>query len=122
MPFYSGVFFVYECMYNRASETVTLSVIIYIGEAVNCNERIAAHPRYEEWKSFLREGNELCFSTAHVALANLTRVKAALINQYKPLANKDYKAYFPFADTTIQTTGKTTLLESSFVVSRNTGP
>jgi hypothetical protein len=117
VPFYSGIFFVYECRHNEAPDTVTLLLIIYIGEADNINDRIANHPRYQEWKSFLREGNELCFSAAPVPVAHRTQIKAAFIHQCQPIANKDYKDAFRFEDTTIQSVGKTHLLKSNFVVS-----
>ena len=116
IPSYSGVFFVYECKYDRAPGTISLLLIIYVGEAENINERIADHPRYQEWKSFLREGNELCFSAANVPVAHRTQVKAAFIHRFQPIANKDYKDEFRFEDTTIQATGMTNLLLSNFIV------
>lgn len=116
IPSYSGIFFVYNCKYNTEVDTVTLILIIYIGEADNINDRIDKHERYDQWKSFLRDGDELCFSAAYISVANRTRVKAAFINKIKPLANKDYKDEFPFEETTIQSTGKTKLLDTIFTV------
>jgi excinuclease UvrABC nuclease subunit len=116
IPDHSGVYFVYEASYNSDNDTVSLRRLIYIGEAVNVRERIGSHEKYNEWLNYVGLGNELCFSTGYVESSNRNRVEAAYIFQHKPPVNIDYKSSFPFEQTTIISSGKTALLNTSFIV------
>lgn len=110
LPGYSGIFFVYNCRYDLASDTVTLFQILYIGEADNIRTRVATHERFMSWRSFVKEGNELCFSAAFVQPHCRTAVKAVLIFRLKPAANSEYKGFLPFSGVEITLAGKTNLL------------
>lgn len=118
LPAFPGIFFVFETKYNILNGTVSVLKIIYIGEDNNIKERVANHPLYAKWKSYVNEGNELSFCAARADAANRTRIKAAFIFNRKPIANPDYKDSFPFDDTTILVAGRTLLLEKKFSVTR----
>jgi hypothetical protein len=116
LPIYSGIFFVYQTKYNPASDTVNLLKVLYVGEAENVRDRILSHPRYPAWISYLMEGEELSFSAGYVDGSNRTRVKAAFIFKLRPIANTDYKEFFPFEKITVLSAGKTSLLDTDFSV------
>ncbi|MBA7493792.1 hypothetical protein ES702_04357 [subsurface metagenome] len=118
VPSRSGVYCVYECTYNADTDKVSIHKLIYIGEAGDVNKRIADHEKWDEWKEYVRSGNELCFSFAYVESSDRDRVEAALIFKHKPPANDEYKDSFPFDKTTISSSGKTVFLNTYFTVER----
>ena len=115
---YSGVYFVYEAHYNSDTDTVTLLRLIYIGEANNIRDRIATHEKNNEWSTYVRPGNEICFSTCYADGIIRSRIEAAYIFQHKPDINTDYKYLFPFDQTTVISSGKTALLNTNFTIYR----
>jgi hypothetical protein len=116
IPTHSGIFFVYENRFDAALGTVTLLRILYVGETDNVRLRILGHELMQRWKDCVQPGNELCFSTAPVPPAARTRIKAAFIFKLQPVCNDIYRDEFPFAETMIVVTGKTSLMEKSFTV------
>lgn len=119
VPNHSGVYFVYTGTYNPMNDTVNIRSLIYIGEAENVNTRIQNHEKYGLWLRYLQNGEELMFSTGEVRGINRLRVEAAYIFKHKPPANTEYVNSFPFDQTTIISSGKTALLNSSFTVNRS---
>jgi len=115
---HSGVYFVYVATYNQQKETVLLNKLIYIGESDNVNVRVQNHEKYEEWKTYLSKGQELYFSTGQVDDNDRFRVEAAYIFKHKPHVNTEYVNSFPFDQTTINSSGTTALLDTSFKVFR----
>ena len=118
IPAKSGVYCVYECTYNEEKDTVSIHRLIYIGEAGDVRDRIKNHEKWEDWKRYVSNGNELCFSFGYVESENRNRVEAALIFKHKPPANEEYKNEFPFDTTTINASGRTALLSTNFTVHR----
>lgn len=118
IPNHSGVYFVYVVSYSEQTDKVTLYSLIYIGESDNVNIRIQNHEKYDEWKTYLSQGQELCFSTCRIDGDGRFRVEAAYIFKHKPPVNTEYKNSFPFDKTTIVSTGKTALLKTNFTVYR----
>ena len=118
VPSKSGLYCVYECTYNAQSEKVTLNKLIYIGEAGNVHDRIANHEKYNDWKKHVKAGNELFFSFGAIGSTNRDRCEAAVIFKHKPPENTEFKNSFPFDKTTMNLSGKTTLLTSTFTVNR----
>ena len=118
IPSKSGVYVVYECSYNAQDGTVSLSKIIYIGEAANVNERIANHEKWNKWREQCSASKEICFSFAPISNPDRERSEAALIYKHKPPVNDEFKWSFPFDNTTISLRGKTALLNGSFTVYR----
>lgn len=114
----SGVYCVYESAYNVNKDTVRIHRLIYIGEADDVNERIVDHEKWDKWKRYIRQGNELCFSFAYVESSDRDRVEAALIFKHKSPVNDEYKDSFPFDKTRISSTGKTAFLSTHFTVGR----
>jgi hypothetical protein len=117
LPTHSGIYFVYECRYNKDLGTVTLLQILYVGEAENVRARIADHELQSKWKECVQPGNELCFSTGPVPSSARTNIKAAFIFKLQPIVNSNFKDEFLYPQTTIIAAGKTSLLETSFTVS-----
>jgi hypothetical protein len=66
----------------------------------------------------VRAGNELCYSFGPVASPTRQRAEAALIYKHKPLVNTEYRDCFPFDQTTMSLSGKTSLLTTYFTVQR----
>lgn len=118
VPAQSGVYCVYACTYNQNKDTVTLRELVYVGESENVRNRLANHERLPDWKKRLTAGETLCYSVAAVSGSDRNRAEAAVIFHHKPPCNTEYKYSFPFESTTIQTSGRNTLLDSSFTVYR----
>jgi len=116
IPPKSGVYTVYACTYNTSEQTVDLKRILYIGESANANERIANHEKWNSWKQRLNAGEQLCFNFSEVSSSARVRVEAALIYKHKPPENTEYKNSFPFPQTSIQTSGRSALLNPYFTV------
>lgn len=116
IPSKSGVYCVYACTYNTLDKTVTLRKILYIGESVNVNDRIANHDRLYDWKKHLNAGETLCYSFAFANNDDRIRAEAALIYKHKPPCNSEYIYSFPYPETAINTDGKNNLLLSDFMV------
>lgn len=116
MPAYSGIFIVYDTIYNLATDTVSLQKIIYIGEAENIRERIENHDMLETWKQYAQPGNELSFSAAHIDSSFRTRIKAAFIYHFKPPANSVFTDKYLYPPTRMVLSGKTAWLKSEFEV------
>lgn len=119
MPAKSGIYGVYACTYNAAERTVSISRLLYIGEAADVQGRVAGHEGLPTWKRQLQQGEVLCFNAALISLeADRQRAEAAMIFKHKPPCNTEYVNNFPFDTTSITTSGKNTLMQSSFTVMR----
>ena len=117
LPIHTGIFFVYECLYNSQLDTVTLIRIIYIGGATkSINDRVNEHQLFTVWKKVVREGNEICYSSARIEPQLITQIKAAFIFFLKPPLNDEFKNSFSFTKTTILCSGKTGLVNPNFTV------
>ena len=125
IPARSGVYAVYVCQYNEPKEegskgTVTLNKLIYIGEAEDVNDRISNHEKWPEWRKEVPEGSEICFSFAGVTSPDRERAECALIFYHKPRYNDECKDAFPYEDTTVNSSGKHSFIESSITVQKTT--
>lgn len=118
IPAQSGVYCAYACTYNPSEKNVSLRLLIYIGEAANAKDRVAGHGKWNDWRRHLQQGEQICFSFAPVASADRERVEAAMIFRHKPPENAEYRDSFPFDQTTVTTTGRNALLDSSFTLYR----
>ena len=82
LPDYSGLYFVYRGVRHKGKDntyTCSLKELLYIGQAENINERInGEHDHYEDWCSYLDEGEMLYYSTCPVPQYQLDEVEAAL--------------------------------------------
>ena len=118
VPNHSGVYFVYECTYNKEKDAVSIHKLIYIGESDEVRDRIADHEKYEKWKKHVRPGNTLCYSTGQVAASDRERIEAAYIFKHQPPVNTEHKASFDFDETTVNSSEKTALLTTLFTLQR----
>ncbi len=118
LPAASGIYCVYACV--DKPETVSIDKLLYIGESGDMRDRVTKHNLLETWKKQLTAGQVLCFSAAQVA-TNTTRkrAEAALIFKHKPPVNDEYTNSFPFDTTTINASGRTAKLTTSFTVKEN---
>lgn len=118
IPSRSGEYCVNECTHNVSQGTVTIHRLLYIGEAIDVNDRVKNHEKWNEWRRLVNRGNELCFSFAPIESTYCERVEAALIFKHKPPLNTEYKNSFPFDRTTIITSGSKAKLHERFTVNR----
>ena len=93
--------------------------MIYIGESDDVNDRIANHEKHDDWMKHIRKGNALFFSTGPIQNENdRIRVEAAYIFEHQPPVNTEHKASFDFDETTVNSSGKTALLATSFTLNQ----
>ncbi len=123
LPAEAGVYCVYTCTYNENAKpkpTVSIAKLVYIGESGGIRGRVTNHPLLPTWKKQLTTGQVLCFSAAKVTPeADRQRAEAALIFKHKPPANDEYtKAFTGFDTTTINASGETANLTTTFTVAK----
>lgn len=118
IPSVSGVYFVYICSNSINSENLILHSIIYIGESEDINVRINKHEKYEVWKSYLVNGQELCFSYTEVDNYYRNRLEAAYIFRHKPTVNTEYVDSFPFDRSIVLSSGETIYIDKDFTVKK----
>ena len=120
LPAISGVYCIYACRYDPNEDTVSITRLLYIGEAGNVRRRVPEEPetRRDVWAKQLRRGEELCVSRAGIRSVDRKRVEAALIYRHKPPCNIEYVDYFPFDKTTVTTSGRNAELSNKFTVER----
>lgn len=118
IPAQSGIYCVYACTHDTQAGTVSLRKLIYIGESENVRSRISNHTRQRDWEKHLKAGEQLCYSFGAVAATSRVRCEAAMIFKHKPPENTEYVNEFPFDQTTMNLSGKTALLHTSFTVYR----
>jgi hypothetical protein len=113
-----GVYLVYVCQYDQSTERVSLKKLIYIGEAANARERIEGHDKWSDWRKYVGEGQQICFSFAPITSPDRERGEAALVYHHKPSCNDKYVDQFPFEDTTVKSSGRCALLATNVTVSK----
>ena len=116
VPVGSGVYCVYACTYNVATDCVAIRDLLYVGESCDVRGRLVNHERLSGWKRQLRSGEVLCYSVAKVAPSDRLNAEAALIHRHKPPCNTEYITRFPFGVTMMHTSGMNALLEAVFAV------
>ena len=116
LPQQSGIYMVYEGLYDEESKSVHLEKLIYVGEADNVCESVKGSEKFEEWKGECGEKNELFFAFAPMEGPDRERGMAAIIYEQEPPVNDQYKDAFPYEDTEMEIAGKTGLLVSTFEV------
>jgi hypothetical protein len=118
IPVQSGIYLVYVDKYNESEGTVMLDKLIYIGEAEDIHSRITNHEKWPDWRRYVSEGSEICFSFASVTNPDRERAEAALIYYHKPPCNDEYIHAFPFEDTTVESSGQCDQLSSPMTARR----
>jgi hypothetical protein len=119
LPAKSGIYGVYACVYDTVEKTVSLSRLVYIGEAGDVRDRVSNHECWPVWRQQLKQGEVLCVNAALISPeADRQRAEAAMIFKHKPPCNTEYADNFPYDTTTVVTTGKNALMAARFVVTR----
>ena len=111
IPTMSGVYMVYRSIYDAASDKVTLLEIIYIGQAVDVNNRIANHERLSDFQKTLEAGETLSYAFAPVQAQDLGVVEKALIIAQKPRLNKQVESSEDFSGKQFLVSGRCVLLK-----------
>ena len=119
IPSKSGIYCVYTCIHNIEKKNITIDKLIYIGESEDVNNRIKTHEKLIEWKRYLKNGQELCFSFGAVPSNSRIRCEAAIIFKHKSPVNTEYISAFPFDKTNIKLSGKIAKLFADFLVERS---
>lgn len=114
LPSRSLIYVVYACRYDRFRNEVAIRELIYIGESGDGNDRHQDHEMLEAWQTYLRPGENLCYSQAPVDPYDRNRAEAALIYEHQPPSNTNYKASFPFELTFMHLTGEIEQLRPNF--------
>lgn len=118
LPSISGVYVVQSYIYNKDKDNISLKNLIYIGKADDINNRVTNHEKIDDWKKELKYEEQLCYSYTEVSTIYNERVEAALINANQPIVNTEYKIWFPFDKTTVNSNGRFSLLKENIVVNR----
>lgn len=106
IPAQSGIYMVYRCTYNRASDTVGLVDIIYIGQSNNVRNRLSNHEKQTEFEKQLASGEELCYSFAPVDIQDLDTVERSLIFAQKPILNENLAETYGGPDAAFKVDGQ----------------
>ena len=77
--------------------TVTLKRLLYIGQAIDVNARIAVDDKRPVWASMLALGETVCYSVAAVDGRSLDAVEAALVYKLRPPTNELLARYYSHA-------------------------
>src|SRR5262245_10594177 len=101
VPKISGVYAVYACRDIPQANTVAIRSLIYIGESNDVRERLSNHEGKQDWRGYLRPGEELCYATAPVPGPVRESVEAELIRRHQPPANVKSRASFPYQITPV---------------------
>ena len=118
VPNKSGIYCVYTSVHNKTEKTMTIKKLVYIGESSDVGSRISDHEHQEDWEEYLNSGEVLCYSFGAITSQNRERCEAALIFKHKPPVNTEYVNSFPYDQTTLNLSGKTTKLNTNFTVYR----
>lgn len=118
VPDQSGIYCVHACTHDTQADTVSLRKLIYIGESDNVRSRISSHEKQRDWERSLKSGEQLCYNFGAVAATSRARCEAAMVFKHKPPENTEYVNEFPFDQTTMNLSGRTALLHTSFTVYR----
>ena len=115
----SGVYGVYRCIHDKDKDNVSLKELIYIGKADDLNDRINNHNKWDDWRTYLKKGEIICFCYTFVDKVYNERVEATLINSNQPPENIEYKDSFPFDKTIVNCSGKHQYIKKNNTVIRH---
>lgn len=121
LPKRAGIYCVYKCKYNKKENAVSDLFLLYIGESENINERHNEnkHEHYDDFCSYLSDGEILCYSYALVSDDDeRMQCEAALIYKMQPPINTQNKDDFLYEKTHIKTSGSNSGLSKDFIVGK----
>ena len=94
LPEYSGIYIAYRCKYNKDTNKVSLTELVYIGQAENLKKRILSHKSSGDLNSSCLDEETICYSYASVSLNDLNIVGNALIFAQEPSLNTQQKTEY----------------------------
>lgn len=113
IPSFGGIYIVYRCVFNKKEKKISLKELIYIGRAVNINNRISKHERRADFLKTLSDGEELCYSYSSIAPGDIDIIENALIFMQKPRLNDELKNEFNYSEAAFHIEGRCGLLEKT---------
>lgn len=111
IPHIGGIYLVYRCVYDPESDTVSLSDLVYIGQSVDVNQRIAQHFKEGTFDGVAQDNETLCFSVAEVPAGDLDLVENALIFAQQPVLNNVGKENYNHESASFSIEGRCGLLQ-----------
>ena len=120
LPKEAGIYCVYTCKYNKKENSVSDLFLLYIGESENIYDRHKDnnHEHYDDFCSYLSEGETLCYSYALVSGDERMQCEAALIYKMQPPINTQNKDEFLYEKTHLKTSGSNSGLSKDFIVGK----
>lgn len=112
-PEFSGIYLIHTCRFVPESKTVTLTGLIYIGQAKNLRKRIADHSE-EEFIQKIKSGETICYACAPVGEADLNIVENGLVFAEKPFFNDKLKDHYSYDDAQFWIEGNSGKLKHTF--------
>lgn len=107
-PDFCGIYFVYRGTFIPHLKSVTLSELLYIGEAEDINKRLVNHEKRNDFLSKLQRDENLFYSFADTNFLSENerlRVEAALIYELQPPLNIKSMVPFEYDHTIVRVTG-----------------
>ena len=119
LPDYSGIYFVFRCVYNSNANTADIKQLLYIGQtgqSGGIRDRLVNHEKYEEFQNACKENELVCYATSEVPVDDLDIIENALISAEQPPINEELKDHFKYDESTIKTSGYNSGLENKWFV------
>ena len=128
LPEETGIYLVYTCVNNSSNDKVTLKRLLYIGKSLktkntNLRKEVKQHVENGKFDSYIKSGEQLCFSYAIYDGRSLDVVENGLILMQSGLINKNllYSFNHPYSlPVTFDIKGKCSLLDkTTFKIIKN---
>ncbi len=122
LPKYSGIYFVYRCVYNPTLNHIDIKELIYIGKTEQekgINSRIANHEKRDQFLRSCHEGETICYACAQLEEDDLAIVENAFVYAEQPPLNDKLKDHFNYGNVMINTTGYNDNLKHSYFCIKN---
>jgi len=111
IPEYSGIYMAYKCIYSPDTDKVSLSELVYIGQAENLRTRLMNHKNQNDLHVGCRGNETICYAYASVSLNDLDIVENALIFAQKPRLNENLKDNYNYESASFEIEGTCALLD-----------
>lgn len=116
IPHCSGVYLVYKGVWSEKAQLFFCREILYIGQAVDVNARLANHEYRDRFIAQCRYGEIVFYSYASVAVDSLDIIESALIFHTKPRLNTLMTDAFPYSSTRVLSSGACALLDTDIII------
>lgn len=117
LPIVSGVFCVYQCVYNQAEKSVLINELLYIGSSVNVREGCESVQMM--MRSNCSDNQTLCYSFAPVSDSDLDWCVSALRKASQCKLREGTDSPYTYGDAYVETRGKNSMLPSGVLVEKS---